>query len=271
MEEGLEAVARYHSDIELSGSIKSWMFKVVVIGAVCAGKSSVVKSLIARKPQPVLLADRTRGVDVHIEEPCQPDEFKRIQFVFWDFAGHNDYHSTHSLFLSSGALFLWVVDLARFVQYPSSRSESIHIWLDNVVCRTPGAVIQIVATHIDEPSTINNYETAEQELSEVVKDYWKAKVEGQELARKQCQREGEVPPVLRIVDKILPVSCEEGTNLVELREELSKLGVDGTTEKLPKYCQAGIRGRQVMGGKLFPRVGQTIPRIRVMASAVMNA
>lgn len=238
VEEGLEAIVRYHSDIELSGFSKSWMLKVVVIGAVCAGKSSVVRSLIARKPQPVPAADRTRGVTVHIEEPCQPDASQRIQFVFWDFAGHDDYYSTHSLFLSSGALFLLVVDLARFVNEPSSRSDSIHIWLDKVVCRTPGAVVQIVATHIDELSI--NYKKALVELSEAVRDYWTAKSEEHLCALSQCGREGEMPPVLRIVDKILPVSCKEGTYLTRLGEELAKLGVDGTTEILSEYSQADI-------------------------------
>lgn len=259
--EGLEAILRYHSDIELSGSSESWMLKVVVVGAVRAGKSSVVKSLIARKPQLMELADRTRGVDVHINEPCQTDESRKVQFVFWDFAGHDDYYSTHSLFLSSGALFLLVVNLASFVKDPSGRSDSIHIWLDKVVCRTPGAVVQIVATHIDEPSI--NYEAALQELSDVVKEYWTEKSQG--------GLEGRKPPVLRIIDKILPVSCKDGTKLTELGEELAKLGVDGTAGMLSEYSQADIEGRARAEEKLFPDVGKVVPRNRQRACAVMDA
>lgn len=273
--EGLAAIVRYHSDIEISGSVESWTLKVVVIGAVNAGKSSVVKSLIARKPQLMKLADRTRGVDVHINDPCQTDESQRVQFVFWDFAGHDDYYSTHSMFLSSGALFLLVVDLASFINDPSSRSDAIHIWLDKVVCRTPGAVVQIVATHIDKPRI--NYEVALQELRKAVRDYLTDK--SRELKcdleqgglLEQGGQEGERLPALRIIDKILPVSCKDGTKLAELGEELATLGKDGTTSMLSEYSRADVEGRTRMEEKLFPGVGQKVPGNRQRACAVMDA
>lgn len=269
--EGLDAIVRYHSDIERSGSGKSWTLKVVVVGAVGAGKSSLVKSLIAKRPQPVPLDDRTRGVDVHIEQPCQPHKSKEIRFVFWDFAGHGDYFSTHSLFLSSGALLLLVIDLARFVEDPQSRSDSIHMWLDKAVCTIPGAVVQIVATHIDEPSVINNYEDAVQGLHEAVRDYWTARSEERTRALDQFGRGGEMAPVLRIVDKILSVSSKEGTKLEELGGELAELAAEGTTARLADFSQACIGGTPNIEDKLFPEVGQTIPGVWTRACAVMNA
>lgn len=105
---------------------------------------------MACEPRLVGPTERTRGEDVHVANLFMPDNFNPVKLVCWDFAGHDDYHSTHSVFLADGALVLLVVDLARFVNDPSSRNDAIHTWLDTLLCRTPGAVVQIVATHTDE-------------------------------------------------------------------------------------------------------------------------
>ncbi|CAN0413902.1 unnamed protein product [Pylaiella littoralis] len=268
VEAGLKAIIRYFEDIERSGSLESWMLKVVF----CAGKSSVVENLIAGEPRPVPLARRTRGVDVHVEHPFKPDPSKPVEFVFWDFAGHDDYHPTHSLFLSNGALFLLVVNLAQFVDDPLSRGGSIYIWLDTLLCRTPGAVVQIVETHTDQ--RIDDQEGAVEELREVVAGHLAAKrLEHKRGWEKHGREEGDMPapPILKIVRKIRAVSCTTGNDWLAFGEVMAHLAVEGNVDHL---CKPSSNADQPTGrkeGKLFLSMGQEIPTIWARAGAVMNA
>ncbi|CAM9789766.1 unnamed protein product [Ectocarpus fasciculatus] len=272
VEAGLGQIVRYFEDIERSGSLVSWTLKVVLVGAVCAGKSSVVKSLMAGKPQPVDLPKRTRGVDVHVEKPFKPDASKPAELVFWDFAGHDDYHSTHSLFLSNDALFLLVVDLARFVDDLSSRGDAIYIWLDTLICRTPGAVVQIVATHTDD-ERIGDQEDALKALRKVVVDHLAAKCVEHERGWKRSGKQGDMPapPTLKIVYKIHAVSCTTGNDWPAFGQALTDLAAEGTTERLlePSADAGETMGREK--SKLFLSMGQEIPTIWARAGAVMNA
>lgn len=268
VETGLKATVRYFEDTERSGSLKSWMLKVVLVGAVCAGKSSVVESLRAGKPEPVPLAKRTRGVDVHMEDPFKPDASKPVELVFWDFAGHEEYHSTHSLFLSSEALFLLVVDLARFVQDPSSKGDSIYKWLDTLLCRIPGAVVQIVATHTDD-DRIGGQEEAVNSLRQTVAGHLTEKRLEHERGRKE--RDTLAPPTLKIIYKIHAVSCTTGKHWPAFGKEMAHLVAEGTTKYLsePSSDTGETTGHNEK--KLFRTMGQEIPTIWARAGAVMNA
>lgn len=269
---GLEAIVRYYDSINCSGATESWTLKVVALGATCAGKSSVVQSLLARKPKPVDETDRTRGVDV--KAPFKPCNSKSAELVFWDFAGHDDYHSTHSLFLSEGALFLLVVDLARFWTVDSTRNDAIYTWLDMLLCRTPGAIVQIVATHIDQfDNSTSNYEGAAQELKKEVSDHLAAKYMEHEDGLIMSGKQGRMsnPPLLRIIDKIRAVSCTDGDDWPAFGEALAKIATEGTEKLLSPPPPNAFQGAGWAEGRLFPGVGKTIPEIWARACAVMDA
>lgn len=278
---GLEAIVRYYEAIERSGSRKSWTLKTVLVGGVCAGKSSVVKSLMAGEPRLVDPSERTRGVDVHVENSFKPDNSNPVELVFWDFAGHDDYHSTHSLFLTDGALFLLVVDLAGFVDDPSGsgRGDAIHIWLDALLCHTPGAVVKIVATHTDEMREDGDEEKAVRQLRKAVADHLAAKARQHESSWKISRKEEEMPApaTLKIVDKIHSVSCMPGGassemgSWPEFGEYLAKLAAESTMEDLLEPSTTSSAAAQRGEGRLFPSVGQTIPTIWGRAGALMEA
>lgn len=272
VEAGLEAIIRYYEAIERSGARESWTIKVVLVGAVCAGKSSVVASLVAREPRLVPLAERTRGVDVHVEKPFTPGGSKAA-LVFWDFAGHDDYHSTHSLFLSEGAFFLLVVDLARFVDDVSSRSNAIYIWLDALLCRTPGAVVQIIATHTDELDAEEDTEAAVNELRQIVATHLMAKRAEYKRGWERVVGRGEMPaaPTLRIIHKIHAVSCKTGDNWAQLGRAIGDLAAQGTADSLSAPLPMPSQGPGQKEDKLFPSVGQTVPNVWARAASVMDA
>lgn len=98
VEGGFEKIVEYWKAIALSGVRESWKLKVVLVGAVKAGKTSLTKGMINGKPQLCHEDDRTKGVDVHIGEPCKPDAAQKLEIIFWDFAGHSEYYSTHQVF-----------------------------------------------------------------------------------------------------------------------------------------------------------------------------
>ncbi|CAN0134740.1 unnamed protein product [Ectocarpus sp. 4 AP-2014] len=274
VEQGLDAICRYHEAVERSQSKPSWMIKVVLVGAVCAGKSSVVESLVAGAPRLVPLETRTRGVDVHVEQPFKPDASKPVELVFWDFAGHGDYHSTHPLFLSGGALFLLVVDLARFLSDPSSRSDATHIWLDTLLSQIPGAVVQIVATHVEglsEQDKANGVKL----LRQAVADHLVAKEAEykRDWAKRGGKREMPPPPMLKIIYKIHPVSCKEGEDWTDVGKEIANVAADGTTLKLRAPPTAGTSSPESgqKESKLFPSMGQKVPLIWARATGAMDA
>eukprot|EP00903_Cladosiphon_okamuranus_P007165 g6957.t1 len=143
---GWDQVINFYVALSQSGGEVVPRVKLVLIGAVCAGKTTLTRGLldghIAEE-----LPSRTRGVDIHIE-PWVPD-FTPLDVAIWDFAGHNDYYSTHQLFLTDGALHLLVVDLHKFDRDHLSRGDVVYVWLDSLLCRVPESVVLVVGTHVD--------------------------------------------------------------------------------------------------------------------------
>lgn len=96
-------IVSYYEALERSGATTSHRLKVVLLGAVCAGKTTLARGLQRGKPAPTTESERTRGVDVHIQ-PCKPNLAKPLEMVIWDFAGHSDYFSTHQVRFASSLL-----------------------------------------------------------------------------------------------------------------------------------------------------------------------
>ncbi|CAB1120871.1 unnamed protein product [Ectocarpus sp. CCAP 1310/34] len=145
---GWYQVISFYEGLAQSGAVAVVpSLKVVFVGAVHAGKTTLTRGLLdgklAKLPPP-----RTRGVDVHVN-PWTPNFDPPVEVVIWDFAGHDDYYSTHQLFLTSGSLHVLVVDLHKFVCDPSSTGDTVYVWLDSLLCRVPGSVVLVVATYAD--------------------------------------------------------------------------------------------------------------------------
>ncbi|CAM9165329.1 unnamed protein product [Ectocarpus sp. 6 AP-2014] len=144
---GWDQVVSFHEGLSQSGGQVVPSLKVVLVGAVGAGKTTLARGLLDGKIAQTL-PPRTRGIDVHIQ-PWVPDFDPPLEVLIWDFAGHDDYHSTHQMFLTDGALHLLVVDLHKFDLDVLSRGGGVYIWLDSLLCRVPGSAVLVVATHAD--------------------------------------------------------------------------------------------------------------------------
>ncbi|CAN0000853.1 unnamed protein product, partial [Ectocarpus sp. 13 AM-2016] len=99
--------------------------------------------------------DRTVGIE--ITPDWRPVDEGPLQVSVWDFAGHEDYYSSHQLFLTKGSLFLLVVDLRIFynevrqsgVYNFNDRHRRIYWWLEMLHMRVPGAALALVGSHAD--------------------------------------------------------------------------------------------------------------------------
>lgn len=246
--QGLERVVRYWEAISLSGSTQSWKLKVVLVGAVKAGKTSLVNGMIHGKPHLCPEEDRTKGVDVHVTEPCQLDAERSLELTFWDFAGHNEYYYMHQVFLSKGALHLLVVDIKRFCDEPSARSELVNVWLDALQCRVPGSSVLIIATQSDRLN--GDLELALKDLRRTVEIHPGIKRDKLDQTRPDKSTTLGAQQGL-ILHGIEAVSSAHSDSLLDLRLKLSMLV---NTEQ-----------------DLFPSVGQRCPVSWARAFAMLEA
>ncbi|CAM9405323.1 unnamed protein product [Ectocarpus fasciculatus] len=197
---GWNQVISFYEGLAQSGGVVAVpSLKVVLVGAVHAGKTTLTRGLLDEKllevPPP-----RTRGVDVHVS-PWTPKFDPPVEVVIWDFAGHDDYYSTHQLFLTSGALHLLVVDLHKFACDPSSTGDTVYVWLDSLLCRVPGSVVLVVATHADafgddhegSAAALNELEAAIEEHLEEKRKEWQTAQRQAERA-KQTSQDRFAPP-----------------------------------------------------------------------------
>lgn len=98
---GWQQIIGYCEALERSGVTDTHRLKVVLVGAVRAGKTTLARGLRKGRAAPTADSERTRGVDVHIK-PWRPDPTGPLEVVMWDFAGHADYYSTHQVRVVGG-------------------------------------------------------------------------------------------------------------------------------------------------------------------------
>lgn len=246
---GFESVMGYWKAIERSGEIVSWKMKVVLVGAVKAGKTSLIKGMIHGQSYLCPNDDRTKGVDVSVDEPCKPDPTKELEIVFWDFAGHSEYWSTHQLFLSKGALNILVVDLKRFSDEPSTRAALVDVWLDALQCRVPGSNVFVVATQIDRCTSGIEADMADLQLR--IKDH---------IRKQHDDLEQQVKS-----NRSTSSGAEKGLIFHGI-EAVSSAYVDRLLDLRLKLCTLVYSNRDN-----FPSVGRRLPVSWVRVSAMLEA
>lgn len=272
LEGGLARIISHYEAIERSGSTQLHRLKVVFIGASGAGKTSLMRGLREGGPRLTDEADRTVGVD--IGRPWKPDATQPLELVLWDFGGQPDYHPTHRLFYTKWALYLLVIDLHKFSREIHSRDEMVDSWLDALLCGVPGSIILVVPTHTDLIGGDAKIAEALSGVMSYVDGYLKARQEYDKLAdatRKRLRRaarktkraaapgetkSNELPNL--ILCGMVPTCCSSSLDLEVLRKKLVGLAVDHEDDSPDSR-------------RLFQHVGQTLPKVRVRASVVMDA
>ncbi|CAM9634178.1 unnamed protein product, partial [Laminaria digitata] len=269
---GWDQVVSFYEGLSQSGGEVVSSLKVVLVGAVRAGKTTLARGLLDGEIAQTL-PPRTRGVDVHIQ-PWVPKFDPPLEVVIWDFAGHDDYYSTHQLFLTDGALHLLVVDLHKFDRDPLSRGNAVYSWLDSLLCRVPGSAVLVVATHADAFGDDHERSAAAlEDLGAAITGHLETKKEEWLAAQRQIKRERRSPT--------RPVSTEGGDFKAG-----PLMGHSKSTPLSLRLCRfISVSGRSLdgittLGNKiwevsndaaLFPDVRQIVPNMWRRMWAVMDA
>ena len=190
---------------------KYYRMKLMLVGRKGVGKTTIVACLRGgRHP-----GGSTVGVDIG-KWSYRPG-FRKPSFHFsvWDFAGQEEYYATHQVFLSKRSLYLavWKVTEGK------EGIAELKPWLNNIILRTPGSQILIVATHLDVL------------ITELGKEQAYAKCD--EYRTYLTQSIG-CDFIERNVAKIKFVGLKgKHENVSELREEIYKAAEDSKVEGLP--------------------------------------
>ncbi|CAI9729022.1 malignant fibrous histiocytoma-amplified sequence 1 homolog [Octopus vulgaris] len=141
-DQGVGALFKYLKEIRVSEA--NHRRKMILTGAVKAGKTSLRNALLLGRSRLTADDERTWVLERHLWEP---EESLRVQIL--DFGGHHIYSAAHHMFLTSEALHILVFDLNVFSCDPESYDFRIGDWLEGILDRAPGASIHLVGTHAD--------------------------------------------------------------------------------------------------------------------------
>lgn len=107
VKKGNEAVLNYFRELDEQGSDYLYEAKLLVIGEVEAGKTTLVWKLKDEKAPMPEEKDTTRGMTI---EPYffKTADNRNFQINIWDFGGQEIYHATHQFFLTKRSLYVLV-------------------------------------------------------------------------------------------------------------------------------------------------------------------
>ncbi|KAK6177348.1 hypothetical protein SNE40_015467 [Patella caerulea] len=120
--------------------------KLMVVGYGGRGKTTLLRALCKKYKKSA--EDRpTVGVIVNDWKYERHKFGKNCAYTIrtWDFAGQEDFYSTHQCFLSNRAVYLIVYDVSRGV----SEIDRLQPWLSNILARAPACPVIVVGTHYD--------------------------------------------------------------------------------------------------------------------------
>ncbi|KAM7424583.1 hypothetical protein PAMA_000774 [Pampus argenteus] len=143
---GVMDIQSYFLEMEENPNTHSaWTVKTMFLGSSMAGKSTLCRSLREGKPIAVAVEDRTEGIEI------SQLYTQEIRFLFWDFAGQEEYYLTHHVFITPRALVILTIDLASYsIGDPDSFKDQLWFWINNIQLRVPDSVVLLVGTHCDQ-------------------------------------------------------------------------------------------------------------------------
>ncbi|XP_033909901.3 malignant fibrous histiocytoma-amplified sequence 1 homolog [Acipenser ruthenus] len=141
---GLKQIRSYFSQLRSSEADYVKRVKTMFLGSSMAGKSTLCKSLKQKQTVAVDVKDRTVGIEI---SEMKIEDFR---FLFWDFAGQEEYYLTHHVFITPQALVILVIDLASYRTEDTQFNSKVGFWINNILMRVPDSVVLPVGTHVDQ-------------------------------------------------------------------------------------------------------------------------
>ncbi|XP_048222352.1 leucine-rich repeat serine/threonine-protein kinase 2 isoform X7 [Perognathus longimembris pacificus] len=120
--------------------------KLLIVGNTGSGKTTLLQQLMKTKKSDLGIQGATVGIDVK-DWPIQIRGKRKKDLVLnvWDFAGREEFYSTHPHFMTQRALYLAVYDLSK----GQAEVDAMKPWLFNIKARASSSPVILVGTHLD--------------------------------------------------------------------------------------------------------------------------
>ncbi|KAK3241535.1 hypothetical protein CYMTET_48709 [Cymbomonas tetramitiformis] len=227
--------------------------RIMLIGQGSVGKTSMqcaLRSPPHHRAVAIEIDDRTDGISI---EEWRPKE----GFVghIWDFAGQEEYYSTHMFFLSARAIYIMVWKLGGILGAGGKDEEMIYFWLESLHLHAPGSTVMLVGTHLEDPDLPLTEEQVQQQTCAV-----------QRLAQQQLQnhdkrlenQKSRLASQIRdfCIDARIPRGSNDGqdVSLHELKHVLSqRLHLNGRYEQCMAMVDERLRLEEQKGLRLMDK------------------
>ncbi|KAJ8271422.1 hypothetical protein COCON_G00102810 [Conger conger] len=223
--------------------------KTMFLGSSMAGKSTICYSL--RKGSPVLvdIADRTVGIEI------SEKQLGGFSFLFWDFAGQEEYYFTHHVFITPQALVILAINLASYdVLDPQSFRDSVSFWIKNVQLRVPDAVVLVVGTHSDECRDEVDVQEKKEDIDRKIRGMLEERKANLERWKKNLEEDQKDTAEFSNQLRYLRQCTEHKLQVLDL------LPMDCTNpEEIEKFKEYILQ--QVQNSDLFPNIEKILPQL----------
>ncbi|KAM9311733.1 leucine-rich repeat serine/threonine-protein kinase 2 [Gastrophryne carolinensis] len=120
--------------------------KLIILGNVGSGKTTLVQQLMKESHPGKGTEKATVGIDVKDWPIMISGKVKKeITLNVWDFAGNEEFYSTHPHFMTARALYLVVYNLSK----GPSEINAVKPWLFNIKACASSSPVILVGTHLD--------------------------------------------------------------------------------------------------------------------------
>eukprot|EP00808_Paulinella_micropora_P002037 g56444.t1 len=132
LQQGNEGILKYLRSVQSSGTRRSYQGKLVFLGDMGVGKTSLMHTLQGKPHQ----GTSTVGVDIQEWTVTHPDPAVKepLTLSIWDFAGQEMYYSAYQLFLSRHSLFMLAWDPSTIEEVQGAVAK-LNFWLKSIQAR----------------------------------------------------------------------------------------------------------------------------------------
>ncbi|XP_066225062.1 leucine-rich repeat serine/threonine-protein kinase 2 isoform X1 [Saccopteryx leptura] len=120
--------------------------KLMIVGNTGCGKTTLLQQLMKTKKSDLGVQSATVGIDVKDWQIQIRGKRKRdLVLNVWDFAGREEFYSTHPHFMTQRSLYLVVYDLRK----GPAEVDAMKPWLFNIKARASSSPVILVGTYLD--------------------------------------------------------------------------------------------------------------------------
>ncbi len=127
VQQGQEAVLNYLNEIQIQGVDRLYEAKVLILGDVCVGKTSLLRRLYCQDMELPKKDESSKRINIYSHEFLN-SEGDLFRLNVWDFGSQEIYHRIHQFFMTKRSLYILVVDSSN--SRTTVHDEGFKHWLE---------------------------------------------------------------------------------------------------------------------------------------------